>query len=259
MDSVSAPEDAIRRDRAVVFASLGLVVAAAWAYTLVLAWTMAGAADGVAGFSHGWTAGHAAAAFVMWAVMMAAMMLPASAPMIAMVATINRSRRARAAPYAPTAVFAAGYLAVWSAFGALATAAQWALEQTGLLDATMAGASPVFAGLVLLGAGLYQATPLKASCLSQCRSPLGFLTMNWREGLARAFALGARHGAFCVGCCWALMALMFAAGTMNLLGIAALTALVLAERLLPQGERLARAVGIALTLAGLGAIAVGLA
>ena len=258
MGFVSAPEDALRRDRAVVFASLGLVAAAAWAYTLVMAWMMPGMADGTGGHSPGWTAGYAAATFVMWTAMMAAMMLPASAPMIVMVATINRSRRARGAPYAPTAVFAAGYLAVWSAFSALATAAQSALETAGLLDATMAAASPVFAGVVLLGAGLYQTTPLKASCLTQCRSPLGFLTMNWREGLAGAFALGARHGAFCVGCCWALMALMFAAGTMNLLAIAALTALVLAERLLAQGELLARAVGIALTLAGLGAIAYGL-
>ncbi|MSO85184.1 MAG: DUF2182 domain-containing protein [Rhodospirillales bacterium] len=257
MDFVSAPEDALRRDRAVVFASLGLVAAAAWAYTLVLAWTMPGMADGTGGYSHGWTAGHAAATFVMWTAMMAAMMLPASAPMIVMVATINRSRRARGAPYAPTAVFAAGYLAVWSGFSALATLAQWALEKAGVLDAAIAGASPVFAGVVLLGAGLYQMTPLKARCLTQCRSPLGFLTMNWREGLTGAFGSGARHGAFCVGCCWALMMLLFAAGTMNVFAIAALTALVLAERLLPQGERLARAVGIALTLAGLGAIAYG--
>ena len=209
--------------------------------------------------AHAWTLGYTLAMFVMWVAMMAAMMVPASAPMIAMVATIGRNRRDRAAPYAPTAVFVAGYLAVWSGFSALATLAQWALEQAGVLDATMAGASPVFVGAVLLSAGLYQMTPLKARCLSQCRSPLGFLTMNWREGMAGAFGLGARHGAFCVGCCWALMALLFAAGVMNVFAIAALALLVLAERLLPWGERLARAVGIALTLAGLGALAVGVA
>ena len=209
--------------------------------------------------AHAWTLGYTLAMFVMWVAMMAAMMVPASAPMIAMVATIGRNRRDRAAPYAPTAVFVAGYLAVWSGFSALATLAQWALEQAGVLDATMAGASPVFVGAVLLSAGLYQMTPLKARCLSQCRSPLGFLTMNWREGMAGAFGLGARHGAFCVGCCWALMLLLFAAGVMNVFAIAALTALVLAERLLPWGERLARAVGIALLLAGLGALAYGVA
>ena len=205
-----------------------------------------------------WTLGHALAMFVMWVAMMAAMMVPASAPMIAMVANISRNRRDRAAPYAPTAVFVAGYLAVWGGFSLLATLAQWALETFARQDA-MAPAPPVLAGLLLLGAGLYQLTPLQASCLTQCRSPLGFLTLHWREGITGAFGLGARHGAFCVGCCWALMALLFAAGVMNVFAIAALTTLVLAERLLPWGERLARAAGIALVLAGMAAIAVGVA
>ena len=204
-----------------------------------------------------WTVGHALAMFAMWIVMMAAMMIPASLPMIRMVATMARSRRARQAPYVPTAVFVAGYLAVWSGFGLAATLAQWALEAFARLDA-MAPAPPVLAGLLMLGAGLYQATPLKTLCLAQCRSPLGFLTMNWREGAAGALALGARHGMFCVGCCWALMALLFAAGVMNLAAIALLTALVLAERLLPWGERLARAAGVALALAGMAAIGYGI-
>lgn len=118
-----------------------------------------------AGAAHAWTPGHAGATFAMWVVMMAAMMLPASLPMIRMVATIARNRRAREAPYVPAAVFVAGYLAAWSAFSLAATLAQWALEVFARLDA-MAPAPPVFAGLLLLGAGLYQATPLKARCLS---------------------------------------------------------------------------------------------
>ena len=252
MNPVELPEGARRRDRAVVAASLGLVALAAWAYTLVLAgMTMES--------PQAWSVGRAGATLLMWTAMMAAMMLPASAPMIVLVATIARNRRARAAPYAPTAVFVTGYLAAWSGFSALATGAQWGLESAGLLDASLAGASPVFVGFVLFSAGLYQMTPLKARCLAQCRSPLGFLTMNWREGMAGAFALGARHGMFCVGCCWALMALLFAAGIMNLLAIALLTALVLAERLWTHGERLARAVGKVLILAGLGLLAYGLA
>jgi predicted metal-binding membrane protein len=203
-----------------------------------------------------WTLGHALVTFVMWATMMAAMMLPASLPMIHMTATIARNRRARGAPYAPAAVFVAGYLAIWSAFSVAATLAQWALESFARLDA-LAPAPPVFAGLLLLGAGLYQLAPLKAICLAQCRSPLGFLTQHWREGPAGAFALGARHGLFCVGCCWALMALLFAAGVMNVYAILALTALALAERLIPWGEKLVRVAGGALILAGLAAIGYG--
>ncbi len=209
------------------------------------------------GAAHAWTLGHAGAIFVMWVAMMAAMMLPASLPMIRMVATIARNRRAREAPYVPAAVFVFGYLAAWSAFGLAATLAQWALETFARLDA-MAPAPPVLAGLLLLGAGLYQATPLKARCLSQCRSPLQFLTQHWREGATGALALGARHGIFCVGCCWALMGLLFAAGVMDLFAIALLTALAMAERLLPWGEGLARAVGVVLVLGGLGAIGYGL-
>ncbi|MBM3951298.1 MAG: DUF2182 domain-containing protein [Rhodospirillales bacterium] len=205
-----------------------------------------------------WTLGHAGAMFAMWVAMMAAMMLPVAWPMLRLVATLNRNRRARGAPYVSTAVFGAGYLAVWSAFGLAAAALQWTLATFARLDA-MAPAPPTLAGLLLLGAGLYQLTPLKARCLAHCRSPLGFLTLHWREGAHGQFELGLRHGAYCVGCCWALMALLFAAGVMNLAAILLLVALVIAERMLPWGERLARAVGVALVLAGAAAIAYGIA
>jgi predicted metal-binding membrane protein len=187
----------------------------------------------------------------MWAVMMVAMMTPSAAPMILTFATINRRRRAQQGPFVPTAVFALGYLLVWGGFSALATMAQWGLHTTALLSPMMASTSHVLGGLLLLAAGIFQWTPLKSTCLMQCRSPLGFITTEWREGVWGALQMGLWHGGYCVGCCWGLMALLFVAGVKNLIWVAAIAAFVLVEKVLPHGRLVGRVTGGVLLLAGL--------
>jgi predicted metal-binding membrane protein len=187
----------------------------------------------------------------MWAVMMVAMMLPSAAPMILLVASLQRRRRERASPAAPTAVFAAGYLLVWALFSAVAASTQWLLHQAALLSPAMASTSPILGGLLLITAGLYQWLPLKSACLSHCRSPIGFLGSEWREGSAGALVMGARHGLFCLGCCWALMTLLFVGGVMHLPWVAAIAGLVLVEKVVRGGPWIGR-------LAGLGLIGWGL-
>jgi len=190
--------------------------------------------------------------FVMWAVMMVAMMLPSAAPMVLMFATVNRKRRSQQRPYVPTFVFASGYVAVWILFSAVVTLAQWPLHHWALLTPMMDNASAIMAGLVLLVAGVYQWTPWKDACLNQCRTPLGFLMTEWREGAAGAFLMGAKHGFFCVGCCWALMLVLFAVGVMNMLWVAIITLFVLAEKVLPWRPTIVRAVsGLLLVASGI--------
>jgi predicted metal-binding membrane protein len=186
----------------------------------------------------------------MWSAMMAAMMLPAAAPMIVAFA---RAQRARAAtqPAVPTAIFVAGYLAVWSAFSAGAATLQWALHRLVLVSDTHV-AEPVLGAALLLVAGSFQWTKLKDACLARCQSPLGFLATEWREGRRGALVMGLRHGAFCTGCCWALMLLMLVGGAMNLLVMAALAIYVLAEKALFPGRALSRAAGALLIAAGAG-------
>lgn len=188
--------------------------------------------------------------YVMWVAMMAAMMLPATYPMVRAFITINRRRRERQAPYVPTAWFILGYLAAWSMYSLLAVAAQWALQQAGLLNDMGESVSRTLTGVLFLLAGAYQWTPLKDRCLTQCRSPEGFVLTEWRDGTAGAIVMGLRHGLFCVGCCGVLMLLLFAVAVMNLVWVAFLTAVVMAEKLLPGGRILRHAIGGLLVLAG---------
>lgn len=181
--------------------------------------------------------------FGMWSVMMVAMMLPSATPMILLVGAVAR-RRGAAGPAVHTGLFTAGYFLLWIGFSAVAALAQWLLHRAALLTPAMASASPVLSGLVLLTAGVYQWLPLKRACLGHCRSPLHFLGAEWREGRAGALRMGARHGLFCVGCCWATMTLLFVGGVMRLPWIVALAALVLLEKLGPRGATLARAAGV---------------
>jgi predicted metal-binding membrane protein len=183
----------------------------------------------------------------MWWIMMIGMMLPSAAPMILTFAAITRGRRARGQPYTPTALFTSGYLLAWGAFSVAATLAQGALEQATLLaPMAMKTTSPLLGGLLFIAAGLYQLTPLKSACLRACRSPFNFVVNHWRDGTAGALRMGMSHGLYCLGCCWILMALLFAVGAMNLVWVAALTAVVLVEKLLPGGEWIARIGGLLL-------------
>jgi predicted metal-binding membrane protein len=239
----------LRRDRAVVAAGLLCLAALAWAYVAHMAEMPARAAMAMPGMDGsraglGWLIG-------MWAVMMVAMMVPSAAPAILLFAGVSRRRRLQAVPAASPAVFTLGYLLVWTAYAAVAASAQWALHRAALLPPTMASASPLLGGGLLLAAGIYQWTPLKGACLSHCRSPLGFFAAEWREGGWGALMMGVRHGSYCVGCCWLLMALLFVAGVMNLLWVAAIAGFVLVEKLLPGGERAGRVAGVVLVAWGM--------
>ena len=186
--------------------------------------------------------------FLMWAVMMVAMMLPSAAPMVATYALVAEGRGG--SPRVRVWLFAAGYVAVWIAFSAVVTVLQTAMDQAAMLTGAMRVA-PLAGGVILALAGAYQLSPLKRKCLRHCQSPLGFLMTHWRDGGVGAVVMGLDHGAFCVGCCWMLMALLFVAGVMNLLWVAVLTAFVLIERATPWGATLATVSGFALIAGGL--------
>ena len=196
--------------------------------------------------SPSWTAANLLAIWMMWAIMMAAMMLPSALPMILTFTDLSL----RSAEPARGRSFVAAYLAVWFAFSVAATAAQWALQAMGWVNPMIVSTSAGLTTLLLLIAGVYQFSPLKRACLSRCRTPVGFLLGEWRPGTRGAFTMGLRHGLFCVGCCWALMALLFVGGVMNLAWIAALSIAVAIEKLAPHGERIAAALGLGLIAAG---------
>jgi predicted metal-binding membrane protein len=180
----------------------------------------------------------AAASFLgMWVVMMVAMMLPSAAPMILLHARVYRTSVKTPHALAPTAVFAGGYVVAWVAFSVVATSLQWGLERGALVSATMVSTSPLLGGVLLLVAGIYQWTPYKRACLRYCRSPVQFVATHWRRGTAGAFYMGLEHGAFCVGCCWALMGLLFLGGVMNFLWIAVIAFFVLLEKVVPRGAQ----------------------
>jgi len=236
----------------VVIAGLLGVTGLAWAYTAYLAWDMRGT-DMVSGRSLSmpmtadWTVGDFGLMFLMWAVMMTAMMVPSAAPMILTFGTVARKRLEQARPFVPTGVFVLGYLAVWSAFALGGTLAQWGLHAATLLSPMTMTATPVIGGVLLIAAGLFQLTPIKNVCLTECRTPLSFLMMDWREGYRGALSMGVKQGAYCLGCCWILMLLLFVLGVMNILWIAALAGFVLIEKVAPAGTWISRATGALLT------------
>jgi predicted metal-binding membrane protein len=267
----SALETVLGRDRAVVVAALLAVIALAWAYILLGAGTgmsvfemtptpfggdtetmaMGAGSDIVMAMAPmAWTPGYAALMFFMWWIMMVAMMLPSAAPMIMLFARFNRSQRDKGAPYVPTGVFALGYLWVWAGFSMVAVAAQWGLERSGLLSSMMASTSVALGAVLLIAAGLYQLTPLKYACLKHCRSPLFFISHHWRPGEWGALRMGLEHGAFCAGCCWFLMALLFYGGVMNLFWIIGLALFVLLEKVAPAGHWVGWITGIGLVAWG---------
>ncbi len=245
----------LRRDRAIVGAALLAIALVAWLSLFHLSATMPGMdrAD-MPGMAmprvHTWDPVDVVLLFVMWAVMMIAMMVPAATPMILTFAMVQRQRQAQDRASVPTVVFLLGYALVWTAYAAVAALAQWRLHEADLLSAAMASTSTRLGGALLLVAGAFQWTPLKQACLAKCRSPLSFVMTEWREGRAGAFVMGMRHGAYCVACCWALMALLFVAGVMNLLWVAGLAVFVLAERVLPGGLVVGRIAGALLLVAG---------
>ena len=245
----------LRHDRAVVGTTLLAVALVAWLYLIHLSVKMPGMdmAD-MPGMAmprdHAWGPVDVALLLVMWAVMMVAMMVPAAAPMILTFAMVQRKRREQARASVPTAVFLLGYLVVWTAYALVAALAQWRLHEADLLSSVAATGARLGGGLLFI-AGVFQWTPLKQACLAKCRSPLSFIMSEWREGRSGAFVMGMRHGAYCATCCWALMALLFVAGVMNLLWVGGLAVFVFAERVLPGGQVVSRIAGTLLLVAGM--------
>lgn len=184
--------------------------------------------------------------FIMWWTMMMAMMLPSAAPAILMYGAISRKFAEKAAPAAPVAMFVAGYAVIWTGFTTAAVALQLLLSQTIALSMMMAVTSAVVGGGLLIAAGLYQMSPLKAACLRKCQTPLMFLARNWQKGHIGALRMGLSHGLYCLGCCWVLMGLLFYGGVMELRWIVGLALYVAAEKLIPAGNRLSRLTGILL-------------
>ena len=199
-----------------------------------------------------WSSVEAGVTLTMWVVMMVGMMLPSATPMILLYARVGRQSRKEGKPFAATGFFAGGYLLAWVGFALAATLGQWLMEGT-LLSPALASASRIFSGAVLIVAGLYQWTPLKDACLSQCQAPIVFLQRHggFRRDPAGAVGLGLRHGLYCIGCCWALMTLLFVGGIMNVLWIAAIAIFVLAEKVFFPGRLLSRIAGTLLIAAGL--------
>ncbi|MDP9421775.1 MAG: DUF2182 domain-containing protein [Pseudomonadota bacterium] len=222
------------RSRAVTIAALLVLSLLAWAYLLNGA-GMEPMPD-MPGMAPEWPL-----IFAMWVTMMVAMMLPSAAPAILLYARVHRHAMGSTSP--PTMAFLAGYLACWTVFSGLAASLHVAIEGDAVADHRLAAA-------LLIAAGIYQLSPLKDACLSRCRSPAQFISRHYRPGAVGAARLGLLHGAYCVGCCWLLMALLFVGGVMNLAWIAGLTLLVAAEKLLPAGAWIARLSGIVMIGSG---------
>jgi predicted metal-binding membrane protein len=260
----SALEAILRRDRAIIITALGVLVALSWSELVWLANDMAMDGMDMAGSrmipsgqalmmpaSSPWQPIEFAYVFAMWVVMMIGMMTPSAAPIMLIYARVGR-QVAESRPFASTAWFVVGYLLAWIAFSLAATLAQWGLERAALLTPMMASSSKIVGGTLLIFAGLYQWTPLKDVCLRQCQAPLGFILSHggFQGAATNSLVLGFRHGIYCLGCCWALMVLLFALGVMNLFWIAGLAILVLLEKVLPSGRVIARIAGIAIFAGG---------
>lgn len=245
-------EAALRSDRTPAAILVVLLPLVSWIWIVVLARDMYGPMTGASAWmmTATWDAPHLLLLWLMWAVMMAAMMLPSAAPLVLLYGLAARQRGHHAAVQSIHAL-AAGYLLVWAAFSLGATALQRLLAGLFVLSPMMEVTSPAAGGALLLIAGVYQLTPIKQACLQACRSPFGFLVSRWRSGVAGALRMGAEHGTYCLGCCWALMLLLFAGGVMNLTVIAALTAFVAFEKLGPFGRSGTRVSGTLLVAAGL--------
>lgn len=243
----------LQRDRLVFLLGLFAVAALAWGWLLLGAgmdmtafeMTAMAGVDGWLMRPAVWTSGYALLIASMWWVMMAAMMLPSAAPALLLYLRIARKSKG-GEPLAPASVFAAGYLVAWGGFSLAATGLQWGMETARLMSPMLETTNVWLGAGILLAAGVWQLTPLKEMCLRHCRTPLGFLIGRWRSGRWGAFRMGLEHGAYCLGCCWFLMTLLFFGGVMNLYWIVGLTAFVLVEKAAPYGHWLGRAVGAAL-------------
>ncbi len=247
-----------RRDRIAIWTGLLGVAAVSWLYLIRLAVSMTGTMPVDPALLlqiKPWTAADFSLMLLMWAVMMVGMMAPSAIPMTLIYAAIARKAASQGTSLAPSAVFVSGYIFMWTLFSVSATFAQWALEQASLLSPMMVTTSPLLGAALLTAAGVYQLTPAKNACLEHCRAPAQFISNHWRQGTWGAFRMGIHHGAYCLGCCWALMILLFFGGVMNLVWIAGIALFVLLEKVIPFGVLGGRLAGGVMILTGLALLA----
>ena len=246
-------------ERWTLIGAVTAVTASGWAWMLYMDWTMRDMMRG--GSSTAWMPPPAGAGgwsgydfwmlFAMWAIMMVAMMTPSAIPTLRTYRTMQRNRSRQTLEAVSWMIFLVGYLAAWTVFSAVISVVQWPLHEWGLLDPMMDSRSQLFSGILLVVAGLYQWTPWKDACLTQCRTPLQFLLARWKDGRSGALQMSFEHGLYCIGCCWALMLVLFAVGMMNMLWVAAIMLFVIVEKALPSPARLFRtATGLLLTGSG---------
>jgi predicted metal-binding membrane protein len=238
-------EAVLRRDRTIILVGLVGITALAWAYMFHLAWQMGQMSMEMAMPQvQAWTGAEFLLTCIMWAVMMVAMMTPSAAPMVLSFAKISRSNGATERPLLATLLFLMAYVLIWTAFSLGAAAIQWLLHTTALMSPMMVATNTLVGAGLLVTAGLFQFSGVKHRCLHHCRTPFSFFLTEWKPGVSGAFRMGAKHGLYCLGCCWILMLLLFVAGVMNLLWVAALAGLVLLEKILPAGAMVSRLAGV---------------
>jgi predicted metal-binding membrane protein len=241
-------EQVLKRDRGIVLLGLAGIVALSWAYLLYMDWGMRHMDIGVQMIimpaMQNWTAWDLILVFLMWAIMMVAMMVPTVSPAILLFVEVDRRRNQQRGPFVATSEFLLGYLSAWIGFSIVATLAQWGLLTMALISPMMEGTSKILGAALLLVAGLFQFSRLKYACLAHCRSPIGLLATEWRPGSWGAYRLGLKHGSYCLGCCWALMGLLFAFGVMNLLWVAGLSTFVLLEKIASANQLVSRLSGL---------------
>ncbi len=260
LDEGTIVESVLKRDRAIILTALSAVMIFAWVYTLAGAGmemstfemtVMAGRLGEIVMPPAIWSPTHAGMVFVMWWVMLIAMMTPGATHTVLLYAGTNRQRRDPANAYGSAGLFLFGYLTIWALFSLSATALQWTLEQASLMSSAMSTANAKLAGGVFIAAGLYQFTGVKQACLKHCRHPLPIFTSHWRDGLTGAFRMGLAHGAFCLGSCWLLIALLFVGGIMNVIWITGLALYVMLEKVNRFGRTLSVMFGSALACWGI--------
>ena len=246
-------ESLLLRDRWLIGGALAVSIALCWAWIVPMARDMYGSMEGASAWmmTDTWDFTHLVLLFAMWVVMMAGMMLPSAAPTLLLYAGVIRKSPEAGRAQAHVHAFAGGYLLIWTAFSLVATVLQRVLTHWLLLSPMMEARGRWFGGAVLIVAGLYQLTPYKRTCLESCRSPAAFIAQHWKRGIGGGFRLGVAHGLNCLGCCWALMLLLFVGGVMNLLWIAALTIFVLLEKIAPYGVQGGRLSGVLIVMMGL--------
>ena len=247
--SKSFLEKSLSNDRLIILGGIAITSAFAWMHMADMSSGVGSVVSGHPG--HLWDIGTFFSHFTMWTVMMVAMMLPTAGPMILTFSTISRGQRQKKLPYVNTSTFVFGYIIISVGYSLLATFIQWWLHTNAMLTSFGASNSHTLSGILLCVAGIYQWSSLKHACLRFCRNPFNFLMGNWREGSSGALYMGFKHGLLCTGCCWALMALMFVGGVMNLIWMVVITAIILIEKVAPKGDIFAKIAGVAMITSGI--------